>query len=118
MLRKLTEAQCRAAMASGEFDEGTRTAGGAVAIVLTQSWCPQWHWMRAWLEAEAAGAEILWIEYDLEPFFDEFRSWKEQVLGNDQVPYLRYYSGGVLKRESNYIDRSGFRRLLGIAAAR
>lgn len=115
MLARLTQADCLAAIASGEFPESIRSSAPKVAIVLTQGWCHQWGWMESYLGeiSSRPGVDIYWVAYDEEPFFDEFRSFKERVFGNDQVPYVRYYSHGSLKRISNYIDKSGFLRLLG-----
>lgn len=113
-MRRLSEAECLAAMRSGDFSPSLTGAAEAVAIVLTQSWCPQWTWMRAYLSALPSdpAREIFWIEYDLEPFFEGFMRFKESAFGNDQVPYVRYYRNGAPVAESNYIDQGGFLRLL------
>lgn len=114
MIRKLSEEECRRAIAHGEFSAGILTSSPQVAIVLSQSWCPQWLWMHSYLDGLAAdlGIAAYWIEYDREPFFDEFLEFKETVLGNREIPYVRYYRNGSLVRESNYIDRGGFLRNL------
>jgi len=114
MVKKLTEKECRTAIASGDFDPAIKASSPVAAIILTQSWCPQWTWMKRYIEdlAKEAGSDIYWIEYDREPFFDEFLEFKEETFGNDQVPYVRYYRNGALVHESNYIDRSGFLRFL------
>jgi hypothetical protein len=113
-MRKLTKPECLAAVEAGEFSPALRGAAPAVAIVLTQSWCPQWAWMRSYLAAlpPDASREIFWVEYDLEDFFESFMRFKESSFGNDEVPYVRYYRGGELAAESNFIDQGGFRRLL------
>lgn len=120
MKEKLDEARCRAAMAGGEFPPEVRGAAPRVAIVLTQSWCPQWHWMKGYLDAIAAEPDtaVFWLEYDREKYFEEFRNFKEDLFGNREIPYVRYYRDGMLVRESNYIDRSGFMRLLGAGGGR
>jgi hypothetical protein len=113
-MRKLSKDECLALLKDGEFPPGVVGAAEAVAIVLTQSWCPQWAWMKSYL-AELppdAGREVLWVEYDREDFFESFMNFKEGSFGNDQVPYIRYYRGGKLVAESNYIDKGGFLRLL------
>jgi hypothetical protein len=114
MLLKLTGDQCARAMRTGEFGPDVIYSGNAVAVVLTQSWCPQWTRMRAYLDRVSLieRLPIYFVEYDKEAFFDEFLAFKETVLKNDQVPYVRYYRDGRLTRESNYIDEAGFRRLL------
>jgi hypothetical protein len=115
-MRKLEKEECLSAMAAGEFGEELRKASDSVAIVLTQSWCPQWAWMRGYLESLPADPErkIFWVEYDREDYFEDFMRFKETAFGNDQVPYVRYYRDGDLVSESNYIDQGGFlRRLAG-----
>jgi hypothetical protein len=113
-MRKLTKDECLSAVELGEFEPGLTSSAEAVAIVLTQSWCPQWSWMRSYLEALPAdpAREVLWVEYDREDFFEPFMRFKESSFRNDQVPYVRYYRDGVLAAESNFIDKGGFLRLL------
>jgi hypothetical protein len=107
---KLSSEQCAQAMAGNEFGDDVRKSAVLVAVILTQSWCPQWLMMRSWLGAalEEAGAKAFSLEYDNEPFFERFMTWKEDVLGNRSVPYVRYYRDGVLVAESNYTSRSAF----------
>jgi hypothetical protein len=113
-MRRLSRDECLAAIRDGEFAPALRSAAAAVAIVLTQSWCPQWGWMRSYLEnlPPDPSRETLWVEYDLEDFFEPFMRFKEEAFRNDQVPYVRYYRGGILVAESNFIDQGGFLRLL------
>jgi hypothetical protein len=113
-MRKLTKGECLSLVNTGEFGSEIIAAALSVAVVLTQSWCPQWTWMRSYLSVFPAdpSREIYWVEYDLEDFFEPLMRFKEDVFGNDQVPYVRYYRGGKLAAESNYIDQGGFLRLL------
>jgi len=113
MLRVLTEAECRAAIRGGDFSAGVLGAAPSVVLALTQSWCPQWERMRPWLEELSGekGVACFYVEYDLATFFEDFRSFKESVFRNDEVPYFRYYRDGKLIKESNYLDRTGFRRI-------
>jgi len=126
MIRKLTEAECRAAMETGEFCSALVT-GPAAAIILTQSWCPQWKAMKSYLpQAEAAlGAalnislsdvRIYYAEYDIENWesldHDVFMSFKEQTFNNREIPYVRYYRNGAYTRDSNYISLDGFKSRL------
>lgn len=114
MKRKLSEDDCKTAMRDGEFSAALIASSPSVAVVLTQSWCPQWLWMKSYLGAvaEEEGVDVYWIEYDREPLFEEFRAFKEDAFGNFEIPYVRYYHGGALVRESNYIDKGGFLRCL------
>jgi len=124
MIRKLTEAECRAAMENGEFD-ASLVSGPAAAIILTQSWCPQWTAMKTYLpKLEAAlnavhvDVRLYYVEYDIEPWEslenEVFMHFKENTFRNWDVPYVRYYRNGVYSRASNYISLEGFKsRLTG-----
>ncbi|MDR0403314.1 MAG: hypothetical protein LBH35_06980 [Treponema sp.] len=114
MIRKLTERECRDAMEKGAFEpiEGTG------ALILTQSWCPQWKAMKNYLpDAEKAGTDvtILYIEYDTEAFFDKFMEFKENTYQNREIPYVRYFQKGVFSAESNYVSLQGFLHRLNLA---
>ena len=117
MLRRLSAEDCLGAARAGEFAPALLGAAPRVALVLTQSWCPQWTWMRRYLEELPEDPEraVYYVEYDLEPFHEAFMAFKEEVLGNAEIPYVRYYRDGRLVRESNFIDRAGFLRLLDAA---
>jgi hypothetical protein len=97
-------------MATGEFGKELIASSARVAIVLTQSWCPQWVMMRMWLEQaeKAADATIFFVEYDKEDYFEDFMAFKEDVLGNRSVPYVRYYRNGTFTGDGNFIGRDGF----------
>jgi hypothetical protein len=113
-VRKLDRAACLDAMRDGEFGAGIRGAAPAVAVVLTQSWCPQWTWMRSYLEklGDEPGREVFWVEYDVEEFSEPFMAFKEDVFRNREIPYVRYYRDGRLVRESNFMDERGFLKSL------
>lgn len=105
-------------MKAGEFPAETISAAPAVAIILTQSWCPQWRFLSFYLkdvESECEGClDIAVLEYDKEPFFEDFMNFKERHFGNYEVPYIRYYRDGALVAESNFISRQGFLDRLGL----
>ncbi len=116
MVTVLTEAQCCYAMEHAEFESAVIASALRVAVVLTQSWCPQWTRMRAYLdEAESLlHAEnqlttmIFYIEYDTVPWFEAFMEFKENSFNNREIPYVRYYKNGKLTGESNYVSLEGF----------
>jgi len=114
MLIKLTEEQCRQAIRVGDFAPELTKAAPLVVIVLTQSWCPQWTRMRPFLESfsEEVGRAGWFVEYDRETFFEDFRSFKEAKFRNEEVPYLRYYREGRLVKETNYVDKGCFDKLV------
>jgi hypothetical protein len=108
--RRLSAEQCAEAMRAGDFSAEIVGSAGSAAVVLTQGWCPQWTMMSSWLDAaaEEAGARAFYVCYDEEPFFEPFMAWKEDVLGNRSVPYVRYYRDGALTAESNYVSKDAF----------
>jgi len=114
-MKKLTKDECMAAVRDGDFPATVLGTAANVAVVMTQSWCPQWSWMRAYLERLPADPEreVFWVEYDREDFFESFMAFKEETFGNRSVPYVRYYRDGALVRSSNFIDEKGFSRILG-----
>ena len=114
MMRKLTEAECRAAMEAGDFDAAL-FPGPAAAIILTQSWCPQWRVMRAYLpkvEEILNDVRLYYVEYDAESWEslenEAFMAFKENTFNNREIPYVRYYRNGAFSRDSNYISLDGF----------
>lgn len=114
MMIRLTEAQCKAAMARGEFEEEVIGSAPSVAVILTQSWCPQWTWMRSYLEElpESPERRIFYLEYDREPVYEKFLAFKEDILGNREIPYVRYYRDGRLSAQTNFIPKDGFLKRL------
>ena len=111
---RLTEAQCRSAMAEGEFGPEVIAAARTTVVILTQSWCPQWHLLAGMLRDLPTRPDlaVFQLEYDLEDYFEDFRDFKEKKLGNDLIPYMRYYRGGSLMKTSNYLDRASFLRII------
>jgi glutaredoxin len=106
MIRKLTTDECTTAIEKGDFDLPEETG----ALILTQSWCPQWTAMKNCLEqADKTGnITILYVEYDKEQFFQEFMKFKEETYGNREIPYVRYFKNGVFLGDSNYVSLEGF----------
>lgn len=113
-ITKLTENQAKETIERGELPLDVITSQENVAGVFTQSWCPWWKRMEAWLETlvkDDIGDFSLFIYtfiYDLVPFFKDFLTFKENTWGNDTVPYVRYYGNGALIEESNYVSKESF----------
>ena len=114
-IKTISEDQARKAIETGDFDESVKKAGERVAIILTQDWCPQWLALNRWLgkaEKKPTTDEPDVVVYELiyngKPYGNEFMQFKEDVLGNDLVPYVRYYRSGEFVRESNYVSRDRF----------
>lgn len=107
-MNAISKDQALEAVRQGEFGNEIINSSGRVAVILTQSWCPQWHAMKSFV-LDFSGAAIWLLEYDLTDYFDMFRQFKERVLGNDLIPYIRYYADGVLIAESNAVSEQTFR---------
>ena len=108
-MRVLTETECRGAIKKGEFE--LPEPSDVAALILTQSWCPQWKAMKNYLgDAEKAlpALKIFYIEYDLTPFFEDFMTFKENTYDNREIPYVRYYKEGKCVSSSNYVSLDGF----------
>ena len=100
----LTDDECLMMMEEREVPESVRSRAPRVAVVLTQSWCPDWALMRGYLrKLEEPGLLVLSVEYDRRPFFRDFMRFKEEVFANSQVPYVRYYRDGRLVATSNLV---------------
>lgn len=110
----LSEEMARQAISTGEFGSEVTASSEMVVVIMTQDWCPQWVHMKAWLYKVETGrqVDIYELEYNKEPYFKEFMSFKENVWNNYSVPYSRFYKNGVLMKETNYINRIEFARLL------
>lgn len=80
------------------------TAGKSI-IILTQSWCPQWSYMKNYLPQFASKnkVSVYFIEYDKNEKFQEIMGFKESTFSNDEVPYCRYYLDGKFVQDSNFV---------------
>ena len=113
--KEITPEQARYAMDSGEFGSDIIQAGPNVAVVMTQGWCSQWHFLETGLrqmERDERPADknihVFTLVYDQVDYFEEFLTFKERSLGNMLVPYVRYYRDGKLIDQSNYVSPLGF----------
>lgn len=113
--KPITTEQAKNAIAYGEFENEMLNSKPKVIIVLTQDWCPQWHDMKGWIYQVNTDedVDIYELEYNKTDYFDDFRSFKENEMGNNSVPYLRFYKNGALYRDSNYISQGQFREIIG-----
>ena len=91
-----------------------------MAIILTQSWCPQWVHLKRSLESLEHQYEydidIYELEYDKTDYFDDFLRFKENILENDEIPYIRYYTDGELVGETNYVSVKDFLLMFNLAS--
>ena len=111
-IKTLTKDQLDALLREGDFPESVRLAAPKVVVIMTQDWCGQWTDMASYLPDFASQVAIFTIEYNLLPDFESIMKFKEDVLKNRQVPYLRYYQNGKLVLERNWIPRGAFSDML------
>jgi hypothetical protein len=108
--KKLTSKQVRQAIDDREFGADVAGSKKRVAVVMTQSWCPQWTMMQDWLTdyEDPGDLDLYELVYDKSELFAEFLELKESAWKNGQIPYIRYYRNGKLVKESNYASRDRF----------
>jgi len=103
---KLSHDQAQQAISDRDFSADITAASKDVALILTQSWCPQWVFMNMSIKGLKEGPEdidltIFTYEYDRSPIFNEFMNFKESVYRNWEVPYVRLYKNGRFIGGSN-----------------
>ena len=113
-MKEISKDQALACITHKEFGDDIIRSAENVAVILTQSWCPQWSIMKMFL-AGFSGSNIYYLEYDQTDFFDIFCAFKENVFANDQIPYIRYYQNGILTNTSNAVTEDAFFKNLGIS---
>lgn len=110
--KTISDADARSAIEQRDFPLAVCASCARVAIVLTQGWCHQWSDLKRGLERIASSEEreidVHVFVYDRSPLFDEFLKFKERVLGNDIIPYVRYYRDGRFLAATNYLPVEEF----------
>jgi hypothetical protein len=109
--KQITRPQAEEAIEGGEFSTEVIASQKFVAIILTQSWCPEWIYVRRMLDSLPRNdyvMDIYELEYDKEPYFQSFLRFKENVFGNSLIPYIRYYVDGKLVNQSNAVSEKEF----------
>jgi hypothetical protein len=110
--KTISDDEARRSIEKKEFPESILFSKDNVAVILTQGWCPQWGALKHDLEAIASSAkpdiDAYVFIYDRSPLFADFLSFKESVLGNDRIPYVRYYRKGTYQTDSNYVGAEEF----------
>lgn len=111
---EITKKQALNAIETGEFGNDILLSKDIVVVIMTQNWCPQWIYMKNWIYGVKIEREINVYElvYNKTDFFHEFMDFKENKWRNYDVPYLRFYKGGRLIKESNYINKEEFIKAL------
>ena len=118
MINKLEiqKEQALNAIQNGEFDKSVIASKEIVLIILTQDWCPQWQAMQTWLYDSndiKKDVDIYQLGYNTTDYSEKFQTFKEEQLGNSEIPYLRFYRNGALIEETNYISKDRFMEIIG-----
>ncbi|MBN2353614.1 MAG: hypothetical protein JXD23_13660 [Spirochaetales bacterium] len=110
--KKISDEEARRTIAAREFPDEIRASRDKVAVILTQGWCHQWLSLKHGLErvasSETREIDVHIFVYDHSPVFNEFLTFKETVLGNAVIPYIRYYRDGKYRTDSNYVTVEKF----------
>jgi hypothetical protein len=112
-MKVITKDQALACVAHKEFGDDIIRSAESVVVILTQSWCPEWLAMQSFLSGFST-SEVYCLEYDRTDYMDIFRAFKENVFGNDQIPYIRYYRRGILTTVSNAVSEMVFKENIGV----
>lgn len=114
--KTLSDDQALRAIEAGEYGIDVIHSHHRVAVIMTQDWCPQWASMRRWMASLDGITDLAIYEliYNKASCFSEFLEFKENRWNNRLIPYIRYYVGGSLVGESNYVTREEFLRALGL----
>jgi hypothetical protein len=114
--KKLSGDQVLEVIKTGEFSPDIIASKNKVVIILTQDWCPDWKNMREWLDSldDTIDIDICELIYNKSEHFDHWLELKENRWKNSLIPYLRYYVNGVLIRESNYVTKEEFLKILDL----
>ena len=112
MYRVLSDDVLEKTMEFGEFPEEIRNAAEKVVVILTQDWCHDWQAMVPFLPDFADQATFFLLQYNQHPEFERIMEFKEDVFGNREIPYLRYYYQGRFIVATNQLPKSTFAALL------
>jgi hypothetical protein len=113
---ELSDEQISHVVLNGEFSGEVLGSKKNVAVVMSQSWCPQWTMLNRWIDSlpDYPDLDIYIVVYDRKNYFREFMHFKETVFGNYEVPYIRYYIEGKLVKASNYTSKGFFCEVFGL----
>lgn len=93
----------------GDFAREITMSNLNVAIILTQSWCPEWAGMKRYLaDFEDPDLDVWLFLYDLSLIYEEFLRFKEDIWGNASIPYIRYYKNADLITSTNAVSKDRF----------
>lgn len=115
MIKKITNEQALQMISEKAISKDLIENSEITVFAFTQHWCPQWTIMVSYFDsiiAEYPSLTIYTFEYDKEPCFNEFMNFKENVLKNSLVPFMRYYNKGQLVNESNFCMKEDFISLM------
>lgn len=113
LINAISDDQASEAINAGEFGADIIASKPSVAVILTQSWCPQWQALKGEIEEiDDPDIDIWLFIYDRSKLFDFFLEFKENVLQNDEIPYIRYYKDGAFVRFSNAVPKTKFLEIL------
>ncbi|MCG8569515.1 MAG: thioredoxin family protein [Spirochaetes bacterium] len=119
MIEDINIEEIKKAIEHREFDQVLLQSHKQLVLILTQSWCSQWHYMEQWInellkedEPDLKNVKIMKYVYDQSPLFSDFLDLKEDQWNNRAIPYLRFYRNGKIITECNYIPKDRFLEIL------
>ena len=115
MKRKmLSKEQALKAIQNLEFSADVTASNNKVAVVMTQDWCSEWMAMKRWMDSmeDIKELDIYELIYNTVDYYQNFLQLKEKSWKNDLIPYIRYYIDSVPVRQSNYVKKEDFLKIL------
>jgi len=114
--RVLSKEQALRAIQNLEFSADVTASNNRVAVIMTQDWCSEWMAMKRWMDPmeDIKGLDIYELIYNTVDYYNDFLQLKEKFWKNDLIPYIRYYMDGVPVRQSNYVRKEDFLKILDL----
>lgn len=110
---ELTENEILEAINKNEFSDDIINSAKTVIIVMTQDWCPQWISMSKWIyNYNKEDCKVYEIIYNNKNYSNSFMKFKEDILNNDLIPYVRIYKDGHFYKDCNYRSEAMFKNLI------
>lgn len=97
-----------------EVTDNIKNEDKNVITIFTQDWCGDWKNLEKELKANEntdIDITVFICIYNKIKLYEEFMSFKENIWGNELIPYLRYYKDGKFLKDTNHLPFQRIRRI-------
>ena len=92
MVNAISDDQAMEAINAGDFGAEIIASKASVAVILTQSWCPQWQGMRSAIEEiDDPDIDVWLFIYDRSMLFDFFLEFSDNFLDGIRTLIINIY---------------------------